>query len=254
MKLKPQPILHIPHSHSEIPPEYRDQFVLTASELDRETLRMVDHFTEELFVGGCPQALTLVFPVSRLLVDVERFADDAEEPMAASGMGVLYRMTHDLCPLRRELSSHERETLMERYYHPHHRSLTELVDQQLEHHGQALIIDCHSFPSRPLPYQGLDATSRDFPEICIGTDAYHTPNALRDCLLVSFAEQGFVVGLNHPFAGALTPLKHYRTDKRVNAIMIEVRRDLYMDEETGERSSGFERVQSAISHVVSELG
>lgn len=143
---------------------------------------------------------------------------------------------------------------MERYYHAHNRALTELVDQQLEQHGHALIIDCHSFPSKPLPYQGLGEGHRTIPEICIGTDAFHTPNDLRDRLLVGFAEQGFMVGLNYPFAGALTPLKHYQSDERVTTIMIEIRRDLYMEEGTGERLYRFQFVRQSLTRILDYAG
>jgi len=40
----------------------------------------------------------------------------------------------------------------------------------------------------------------------------------------------FTTAINHPFAGAMVAQGFYQTDKRVVALMIEVRRDLYMDE------------------------
>lgn len=245
------PILHIPHSSTAIPQEYRDTFLLDEDGLQTELLRMTDHFTEELFSvveGGIP----LVFPVSRLLVDPERFEDDCLEPMAKKGMGILYTQTHDLQPLRRALASSERQALIERYYRPHHSALTQLVDSQLADSGEALVIDCHSFPSRRLPYM-TPVREGDFPQICLGTDEFHTPSELRDKLLVAFAEQGLTVGLNYPFAGALTPLKHYRHDSRVRSIMIEVRRDLYMNEYTGDRAQRFSEIQEAIRCSVDRI-
>ena len=40
------------------------------------------------------------YEVSRLVCDPERFPDDANEPMAPVGMGVVYTATHDLAKLR----------------------------------------------------------------------------------------------------------------------------------------------------------
>ncbi len=52
---------------------------------------MTDAHTERLFhVEG---ASRIVFSVSRLLVDPERFADDGKEQMAERGMGVIYTTT-----------------------------------------------------------------------------------------------------------------------------------------------------------------
>jgi N-formylglutamate deformylase len=45
-----------------------------------------------------------------------------------------------------------------------------------------------------------------------------------------FEEVGWSVAVDRPFAGALVPMRFYRKDLRVRAIMVEVRRDLYMDE------------------------
>lgn len=44
---------------------------------------------------------------------------------------------------------------------------------------------------------------------------------------------GFKVAINTPFAGTLVPLKHYGQERRVTALMIELRRDLYMNEASG---------------------
>jgi N-formylglutamate amidohydrolase len=47
-----------------------------------------------------------------------------------------------------------------------------------------------------------------------------------------------------PFAGAFVPNACFGVDARCQAIMVEVRRDLYMDETTGERHGGFARVRA----------
>ncbi len=63
----------------------------------------------------------MVFPVSRLVVDPERFEKDDEEPMAARGMGVVYELTSHGQPLRVFPSSsaaEERGKLLERFYRP----------------------------------------------------------------------------------------------------------------------------------------
>jgi N-formylglutamate amidohydrolase len=210
---------------------------------------MTDHHTASLF-GGNPD-LDVIFPVSRLLVDVERFEDDAHEPMAARGMGVFYTHTHDRKPLRRGLSDNEREELLATYYRPHHLLLQQRVDEALSSTGRALVIDCHSFPSQRLPYEiGGDGPRA---EICIGTDSFHTPTDLRDAAVKGFADAGFSVTVDTPFAGALTPLKHYGKDHRVKAIMVEVRRDLYMDEHNGARSERFEEIRADVKRVIELL-
>lgn len=51
---------------------------------------------------------------------------------------------------------------------------------------------------------------------------------------MGFSALGFRVALNDPFAGALVPISRYQKDNRVRAVMIEINRNLYMDEASGE--------------------
>lgn len=101
------------------PAEVRAQFLLDEAELGRELIRMTDHRRLATFAEPVSDAALVRAPVNRLVVDVERFADDADEPMAARGMGALYTVTSQLTPLRRHLSPAEREALMQVYYRPH---------------------------------------------------------------------------------------------------------------------------------------
>ncbi len=56
------------------------------------------------------------------------------------------------------------------------------------------------------------------PEICIGTDAYHTPRAVLDLVVGLCEGVGWRVAVNRPFAGALVPMRHYHQDARVTAV------------------------------------
>jgi N-formylglutamate amidohydrolase len=88
------------------------------------------------------------------------------------------------------------------------------------------------------------------PDICIGTDSFHTPAALTAALVEQFSRAGLSVKLNDPFAGALVPISRYRKDARVSAVMVEVNRKLYMEEGTGERLAVFEKVAGLVRLVV----
>ena len=238
----PWVILHLPHDADRIPGEVRDQFILNDEDLARELLCMTDHRTAVLFGAVLASAVARA-PVSRLVVDVERFEFDAEEPMAERGMGVVYSRTSAQAPLRRALAVAERERLLEAYYRPHHLRLTRLVNDALADHGKALVLDAHSFPSLPLPYERWKGRR---PDICIGTDAFHTAAALRDVFVASFEKAGFDVAVDAPFAGALVPSRHYRADPRVQAVMVEVNRSLYLDEATGRPLSGFRGIADMV--------
>jgi N-formylglutamate amidohydrolase len=238
MTYPPWVVLHVPHDSTTVPAEVRSQFVLDDTELGRELDRMTDHRTLEIFADSSSEAVVVRSPVSRLVVDVERFPDDVAEPMAARGMGAVYTATSQLTPLRRRPSAAEREALMQAYYRPHHARLEAAVATVLERHDRCLVLDCHSFPSVALPYEMADPTNAR-PDICIGTDDFHTSTALAGAFTAVFRRAGWCVSLNEPFAGALVPRSRYQRDARVSAVMVEVNRRLYLSEVNAMPSAGF---------------
>jgi N-formylglutamate deformylase len=238
-------ILHIPHSSTEIPNEYLSEFLLSPEQLNKEILEMTDHFTDDLFDWSSWDRA--IFPVSRLLVDVERFEDDAEESMAERGMGVLYEKGSQLLPLRRQASPERREELLNGYYLPHHKKLEKMVDYSLYKRNKALVIDCHSFNEVALPYEMYKGGSR--PDICLGTDEFHTSPQLLEKFKAFFEAKNYQVALNEPFPGCLIPMKFYKQDKAVQGIMIELRRDLYMNEATGEKLVNYAQVKEDLAEL-----
>jgi N-formylglutamate deformylase len=241
-------VFHVPHDSYDIPDAVRDQFILDDEQLAHELLRMTDHCTWRIFSNSVDPARIIRAPVSRLVVDVERFMLDANEPMSARGMGALYTRTCDGQLLRRELSASERKTLLENYYIPHHNRFECLVQDKLNKFGRCTIIDCHSFPSVALPYEYRCNTVR--PDICIGTDHFHTPPALAQTFVQDFSNSGFSVALNDPFAGAIVPMKWYLKDSRVHSLMIELNRNLYMDELTGELRPSIDDLTAIVHETI----
>jgi N-formylglutamate deformylase len=244
-------VFHVPHDSQFVPKGIRNQFVLSDTELQDELLRMTDHHTLDLFTQGVPLNQVVHSKVSRLVLDVERFADDNLESMNSVGMGAIYTRTHSGRELRCSITEEQRKSLLSAWYYPHHDALTNTVGAALEKFGKCLVLDCHSFPTIALPYE-LDQ-STDRPQFCIGTDPYHTPIELAEGLANKLSELGFTVKINSPFAGALVPLPYYMIDKRVSSVMIEVRRDLYMDESSAEKLEQFSAVSFVIRRAIASL-
>ena len=245
-------ILHIPHDSAFIPEDERGRYLLTDAELAEEVRRMTDHYTYALVEGSLPPEQIIRAGVSRLVVDVERFVDEKPEPMSKGGMGVIYKKTSDGRPLRRKLTHQERQDLLNAWYFPHPRRVSDAVDRVLGRSGKALITDIHSYPGIPFGYELSKDAHR--PEICIGTDEYHTSDLLAQRALEIFREHGFDTALNTPFSGTIVPEKHYRKDPRVSSIMVEIRRDLYMDEESCKRLTNFSETQRKLLHALEEVG
>jgi N-formylglutamate amidohydrolase len=216
-----------------IPPRIRQGILLSDLELELELRRMTDSHTDEIARVAANQAATRpwVFKngLSRLVMDPERFIDGTEE-MDQCGMGAIYTKTSSGEQLR-DLTPGERESLIAEYFSPYAHAFANLVDQVLADRGQVTIIDIHSYPQQALPYELHSTDPR--PAMCLGIDETHTPKNLQDAAAEAFKRFGDI-GFNTPFAGTYVPLKHYQSELRVRSIMLEIRRDIYMDEATGE--------------------
>jgi N-formylglutamate deformylase len=203
-------IVHAPHSSIEVPERFRNQFVVDDQELKEEAVNSADLWTDVLASEAWPQATMVTPPISRIVVDMERYADDSLETMAQVGRGMIYTHSCSGEPIRRAISEGERRELYETYYAPHWEGLRSLAKGQI-------LIDLHSYPMEPWPIEPDLNASR--PEIDLG----HSPGLTSDSwvadLTKHFQDQGYSVGQNTPYSGVIDA-------GAVNAVMIEIRRDV----------------------------
>lgn len=220
------PILaHIPHAGTHIPDDIWDQFTVDRQTLWRELVTLTDWYTNELY--GTPAITRCQTPINRLVVDLERYLDDEKEPKAQVGQGVIY--THDCAGnrIRKPVSQEARQSLLDQYYRPWHLQLDAMIAHQITRWGYCLLLDCHSFPSRPFANEPKESPTR--PDICLGTSAGNTPEWLLDHAIRYFEDLGYSVEVDNPYSGCLVPTS-YHLDKRVPALMIELNRSLYIKE------------------------
>lgn len=221
-------ILHAPHGGTHIPTVERELFKIEGTRMNEEILNMTDWFTEILAEESNLGGNVVTNHLSRLVFDPERFPDEREE-MESVGMGFAY--THGYNRERiRTLKPGERQRIFETYYRPYTNAFSNLVNDVLTEHGRVSIIDIHSYSKNPLPYELNGESER--PEICLGMDGVHF-NANKLTEVVKRVERDFEVALNTPFSGSYVPLEHYGKNPAVSSLMIEIRRDVYMDEAYG---------------------
>ena len=236
-------ILHIPHSSTSFPS--REGFVCLDL-IPGEVEKLTDWHTDRIF--AVPGITTLRAGFSRVFCDVERFVPDELEPMAAHGMGFYYTHTDDGRLLREE--SVYKQRVKRDYYDTHHHSLAALVNARLESEGTCCLVDCHSFADTPSRLDLDQDAAR--PDICIGTDPFHTPWQLADAVDRVYRRAGYDVRENKPYRGTMVPAPHYKCDKRVMSVMIEINRRLYL-QPGGVIPGAIERLQSLSAKVVDAI-
>jgi N-formylglutamate amidohydrolase len=68
--------------------------------------------------------------------------------------------------------------LLDNYFHPYARAITDLVSQRLNSAGKVVILDIHSY--RPEQHENAVNHGQKRPAMCIGTDSFHTSDALKN--------------------------------------------------------------------------
>lgn len=221
-------ILHIPHAGILGPDGERME--LTPSEW-----LLVDEYTDELFGAKNSWGIRSVsFPYCRLFCDEERLPHD---PLEKENMGVHYSPDRKF--------GTDRESF--RLYEEHQHQLAQAI--LASGNSITLLVDCHTFSEKPNALQP-DTTGFENIDICIGyNEDWSKPNNAIQYFVSEFERRGYRVRTNYPFSNA----KAFELPKRYHSIMIAVNKRLYMNEETGEKNEGFDKLQKDIGEILSGL-
>ena len=244
-------ILHVPHSATFIPDELRQSILLSDQELQAELDEMTDTLTEAVALKAAEltdcKPWLFINNFSRLVIDPERFPDE-REAMNAVGMGAVYQKTSIGTQLRNPDPLLEKQ-LLDAYFHPYAKAISELVAQRFAALGEVTLIDVHSYRVNQHPNAINHGQVR--PPICIGTDSFHTPE-----WLTKAAESAFsIIGenyLNQPYSGTYVPLDFYEKEAKITSIMMETRADTFLTDEL-KIHAGFATVSKALANLVDSI-
>lgn len=255
-------VLSSPHSGGVYPRAF-----VNASKLCPLTLRKSeDTYVDELFASAPKLGAPLIaarFPRAFIDVNREPFELDPElfrdalptyantrSARVVGGLGTIARIVADAHEIYREpLSLSAGLERIKRLYRPYHNALEDLISRAVNRSGFAVLIDCHSMPSA---CTGTHSGKR--PDIVLGDrfgcSCDRALTGLADAML---RDLGFEVALNRPYAGGFIT-EHYGKPALVrHALQIEINREIYMNEDTFERSSEFSTVQNAIAKFLERL-
>ena len=189
--------------------------------LIREAKKWTDWYTDLIFVPeNRPGVKTITADYSRFVVDVERLVDD---PLNDVGQGIVYTRFNNLT---RNIDEEERLGMMAYYY-----SYIKQLQGMLNEHS--LLVDCHSFPS--------DMSDVD---VCIGVnnDWSRPTEFVIEFVAEVFKQAGYSVMVNQPYSNSIAP----QTDFAYDAIMIELNKRIYMNEQTLELNESANKVRATL--------
>jgi len=225
-----------------------------------------DAFVDKLFECAAEYGAAFIKAgAPRAYVDLNRARDELDpaliegvrrighNPRVSSGLGVIPRVVaNGRAIYRGKMSMEEAQERIERYWVPYHNRLQALLDSAHAHHGQTVLIDCHS-----MPHEAMDGVTRAGirrPDVVLG-DRFGAAASgdVVDRIEAAFAAAGFVVTRNAPFAGAYITQAYGRPAKGQHAVQVEIDRSLYMNEQLIRPNGDFEAVQTALRGVIRQV-
>jgi len=249
--------------------DYEPDFVET-SRLDQLSLRRSeDSFVDELFAGAPDRGAPLLrahFP--RVYLDPNREPWELDPAMfedtlpdfvntsslrVAGGLGTIARVvTNGAEVYQGKLKFSEAERRIKSLYIPFHETIQDLLALTVQRFATAVLIDCHSMPSFGGPMDRDPGTERA--DMVLG-DRFGTSctKVVTDTVENVLTRAGFRVERNDPYAGGFTTRNYGRPDSGVHALQIEIKRSLYMDEDTMERLPALKTVTETVNNLIAAL-
>ncbi len=245
-----------PHSGRHYPAP-----MVAALAVPLERLRRTEDAHVDTLFDGVPMlgAGLISAHYARSVVDLNREAAELDAAMFAdgaprvpgpptqrveAGLGCLPRAGAEGEAIYRGLlSRREGAARLDHVYDGFHARLDAELDAIAARFGMALLVDCHSMPSRP-------QARRPLADVVLGDRFGASCN--NDVLLAAeaaFRAQGLTVTRNAPYAGGYITRRHGRPADRRHALQIELRRDLYMNEKNLDLTAGFKPLKAALNDV-----
>jgi N-formylglutamate amidohydrolase len=241
--------------------------MMSASRLDSEAIRRSEDVWVDQLIERAPDVgIGLIAArFARVYLDVNRepweldptmFSDElpawarGRTARVAAGLGAIARIVSEGEEVyARKLTFAEARQRVEAVHAPYHAALRELVDQALQAHGIAVLLDWHSMPSaaaRLAAGGSCDVVLGDrFGGACGPGVARAVERGLNSL--------GYAVTRNAPYAGGYTTEHYGRPARGVHALQIEVNRALYVDEATLAPTAGFARLKADLERLFQTL-
>ncbi|PIE09781.1 MAG: N-formylglutamate amidohydrolase [Rhodobacterales bacterium] len=250
-----------PHSGRAYPQSFLRRARLCDAEIRSSEDIYVDLLVDRVPDFGAP---LIRAGVPRAYVDMNRAAEELDPALVhgvrsrgfnariSSGLGVIPRVVAGGRPIYDgKIPMAEAQRRIALFWRPYHAALSGLLRESAALFGEAILLDIHSMPP-----EALDSVTRmPRPEIVLG-DRYGASAAstVTDRVEAAFADAGFKVARNTPFAGAYITQTYGRPARGVHCVQIEIDRTLYLEKPGAlEQGPKFHAFRERLLPVMAEL-
>lgn len=228
-----------------------------------ETILMqdVDRYVDQLYLPAI-EALKLKNIITewhRYVVDLNRLPDDIDKDSVAGAKndsgsfttGLHWSKTtrgEVLMPKPMSLELHK--DLLKNYFEPFHQQIIACFDSfRKQGHNEIYHLDAHSMPSMGTAAHRDPGKLR--PEIVVSDqDGTSCASEFKDLVIAAYKEVGFEVAYNWPYKGGRVTQAYGQPSKGQHTLQVELRRSLYMNEETKKKNDLFDSTQEKIKQAI----
>lgn len=261
---EPQPLVFdSPHSGARYPADFRPVCPM------RLLRQAEDAYVDELWGAGPSLGVGIVaatFP--RAYIDPNRSLEDMDQglldepwpgPVApgdktSRGIGLIWRLVKSEIPIYdRKLTIAEVQNRIDGYWRPYHVALDAMIDEAQARTGKVWHIDCHSMQATgtKLSVDGAGTPRADF--VLGDRDGTTCDPAFTRFVAERVAAMGYEVKVNDPYKGVEIVRRHGRPAQGRHSLQIEIKRSLYMDEDTFEKVPGFAKLQADLTALTADM-
>jgi N-formylglutamate deformylase len=245
-------LLSVPHCGTQFPEElvaqYRPDHIKECDD--------TDWFVDRLYDFAPAMGITMITSTySRWVIDLNR--DPENKPLYTDG-----RIITGLCPTtnflgeplyldnRKEVEQSEVERRKEKYYHPYHQKLDELLTDLKAEFGKVLLWDCHS-----IRQYVKTIYHENFPDLILGdADGISASPHTIELAFNGLNSSGYSLSHNFPFKGGFITRHYGKPLENQQVLQLEMTKINYMDDsETQYDVNRAEKIRSLLKSTFSSL-
>jgi len=255
-------IVDVSRSGREYPPEFRSPASFT------DVHDNVSMYVDELWQSAPSVGATLLYAMfpntfidvnrGKLDIDASLIEGEWPEPLTPTGftergLGLLKKVTRYGEPMHeRKLTVAEVTDRLQRYYEPYHAELAAIVSRTRATFGRAWHLSCHCMSAVGAPTHPDKGQPRA--DICLGNiDGLTSSDEFIQFVRRSFEDVGYSVSVNVPYKGAEINRRYGDPANRVESILVEANKKLFMDVKTFKKTEAFAKVQRDFATVLDTI-
>jgi len=223
-----------------------------------------DAYVDELVRGASKAGATIItaeFP--RSYIDVNRSEDDIDPAVLAEdwpfslnpsertlqGLGLVRRLCKSNVPVySAPLSVGEVTRRIEKYYRPYHGAISNTMARHAGMFGESYLINAHSMPGQSFEATDGQARRLRHADFILGDrDGTSCDVSFTRRSQHILQDMGYSVALNDPYKGQEIARRYGQPANGRHVMQLEINRQLYMNEQTLEKTDGFAKLQNNLT-------